>query len=241
MKKTLALLSFASVLALAACQPKPSSSSQDQAAPAAAPQAASPAPAAPAAAPASAALTSPEKLVEKAPDTYKARFKTTKGDFVVEVHRDWAPNGADRFYNLVKNGFYNDTAFFRVVPGFMVQFGITGSPDLNTRWRMATIPDDPNKQSNKPGIVTFATAGPNTRTTQVFINFNDNAFLDGQGFSPFGKIVEGMDVVNSLYSGYGEGAPSGRGPDQGRLQGEGNSYLKSAFPQMDYTLKTTVE
>ena len=245
MKKLLPLIAAACLLAAACNGAKSSSSSEAQpaapASPAAAPQPASPAaPAAPAAA-GSAALGSPEKLTEKAPEVYKARFTTTKGDFVVEVHRDWAPNGADRFYNLVKNGFYNDTAFFRVVPGFMVQFGITGSPELNRTWRMAVIPDDPNKQSNKPGLVTFATAGPGTRTTQVFINFNDNAFLDNQGFSPFGKIVAGMDVVNALYSGYGEGAPQGQGPDQSRIQGEGNGYLKRDFPKMDYTLKTAIE
>lgn len=195
----------------------------------------------PAAAPVNQALLAPEKLNEKAPDVYRARFHTTKGDFVIEVHRDWAPNGADRFYNLVKNGWFDDTAFFRVVSGFMVQFGISGNPDLNSRWRQATIPDDPVKQSNKTGMVTFATAGPNTRTTQVFVNFNDNTFLDSQGFSPFGQVVEGMDVVNSLYSGYGEGAPAGNGPDQNRIQSEGNAYLHDSFRNLDYTKTATIE
>ena len=132
---------------------------------------------------------------------------------MVEVHRDWAPNGADRFYNLVKNGFYNDARFFRVIDGFMVQFGINGDPKISAVWRDANIKDDPVKQSNTRGMITFATAGPNTRTTQVFINFGDNAGLDGQGFSPFGKVVSGMDVVDSLYAGYGEGAPNGHGPE----------------------------
>jgi peptidyl-prolyl cis-trans isomerase A (cyclophilin A) len=240
-KNLFPLLTLAALLGVAACSGKAPQGQSENSAPALSmpQQEAAQAPAS--AAPANAALMAPEKLIEKAPDVYRARFKTTKGDFVIEVHRDWAPNGADRFYNLVKNGYYDDTPFFRVVTGFMVQFGINGSPDLNARWRQATIPDDPVKQSNKPGMVTFATAGPNTRTTQVFINFNDNAFLDGQGFSPFGKIVEGMEVVNNLYSGYGEGAPSGNGPDQGRLQTEGNAYVRSSFPRMDFTKQAVIE
>ena len=148
----------------------------------------------------------------------------------IEVHRDWAPNGADRFYNLVKNGFYNDVRFFRVLEGFMAQFGINGDPNLSAVWRNANIKDDPVKQSNTRGMITFATAGPNTRTTQVFINFGDNAGLDGQGFSPFGKVVSGMDVVDSLYGGYGEGAPNGAGPDQGRVQSKATPIWRSRFP-----------
>jgi peptidyl-prolyl cis-trans isomerase A (cyclophilin A) len=186
-------------------------------------------------------LGDPASLNEKAPDVYKAKFDTSKGTFVIEVHRDWAPNGADRFYNLVKNGFYNDARFFRVIDGFMVQFGISGNPDLSAVWREARIRDDPVKESNQPGMVSFATAGPNTRTTQVFINFGDNAGLDGQGFSPFGQVVSGMDVVNGLYKGYGEGAPRGQGPDQGRLQVEGNAYLLTDFPKLDYIKKATIE
>jgi peptidyl-prolyl cis-trans isomerase A (cyclophilin A) len=186
-------------------------------------------------------LGDPASLNEKAPDVYKAKFDTSKGTFVIEVHRDWAPNGADRFYNLVKNGFYNDARFFRVIDGFMVQFGISGNPDLSAVWREARIRDDPVKESNQPGKVSFATAGPNTRTTQVFINFGDNAGLDGQGFSPFGQVVSGMDVVNGLYKGYGEGAPRGQGPDQGRLQVEGNAYLLTDFPKLDYIKKATIE
>lgn len=186
-------------------------------------------------------LADPASLNEKAPDVYKAKFDTSKGSFVIEVHRDWAPNGADRFYNLVKNGFYNDARFFRVIDGFMVQFGINGNPELSRVWREATIKDDPVKESNQTGYVTFATAGPNTRTTQVFINFADNAGLDGQGFSPFGQVVSGMEVVDSLYSAYGEGAPGGAGPEQGRVQREGNAYLETEFPKLDYVTKATIE
>jgi peptidyl-prolyl cis-trans isomerase A (cyclophilin A) len=173
-----------------------------------------------------AGIANPAALSEQAPPVYKVRFDTSKGPFVVEVHRDWAPNGADRFYNLVKNGFYDDTRFFRVISGFMVQFGINGDPKISAPWRSATISDDPVKQSNKRGYITFATSGRNSRTSQVFINFADNAALDSQGFSPFGRITSGMNVVDALFSGYGEGAPSGRGPSQARIQQEGNAYLK---------------
>jgi len=193
-------------------------------------------------APATAAnLGDPSTMSEKAPAVYKAKFDTSKGTFVIEVHRDWAPHGADRFYNLVKNGYYNNVRFFRVISGFMVQFGISGNPDLSTVWREARIPDDAVKQSNQRGFVSFATAGPGTRTTQVFINFGNNAGLDGQGFSPFGQVVSGMDVVDALYNGYGEGAPRGRGPEQGRIQAEGNAYLTTDFPKLDYIKKATIE
>jgi peptidyl-prolyl cis-trans isomerase A (cyclophilin A) len=187
-------------------------------------------------------LMNPSALNEKAPETFKAKFVTSKGDFVVEVTRAWAPNGADRFYNLVKNGYYDQARFFRVISGFMVQFGINGDPALNQVWREARIPDDPVAQSNKRGYVTFATAGPGTRTTQVFINYNDrNAMLDGQGFAPFGLVTEGMEVVDKLYADYGEGAPQGRGPDQGRSQTEGNSYLTKSFPSLDYIKSATIQ
>lgn len=184
---------------------------------------------------ASASLQNPAALTEKAPDVYKAKFETTKGSFVITVTREWAPVGADRFYNLVKNGYYNDCRFFRVISGFMVQFGINGDPKLNTVWRAARITDDPVKKSNTTGYVTFATSGANSRTTQVFINYADrNSVLDKQGFAPFGKVSEGMSVVESLYADYGEGAPSGKGPEQGRTQTEGNSYLEKSFPKLDY-------
>jgi cyclophilin family peptidyl-prolyl cis-trans isomerase len=185
-------------------------------------------------------LGNPAALKEQAPPVYKVEFDTSKGPFVIEVHRDWAPNGADRFYNLVKNGFYDNVRFFRVVEGFMAQFGINGDPKVSSIWREARIKDDPVRISNKRTFVTFATAGPNTRTTQVFISFSDNSNLDSQGFAPFGQVVSGMKVVDSLYNGYGEGAPGGRGPDQGRVQKEGNAYLASAFPNLDYVKKATI-
>jgi peptidyl-prolyl cis-trans isomerase A (cyclophilin A) len=187
------------------------------------------------------ALMNPAALTEQAPPVYKAKFDTSKGTFEIQVHRDWAPAGADRFYNLVKSGFFDNTRFFRVVSGFMVQFGLNGDPNVSAQWRQARIRDDQVKQSNTRGMVTFATAGPNTRTTQVFINFGDNNRLDGMGFAPFGQIVSGMSVVDALYSGYGEGAPGGNGPDQGRVQQEGNAYLLKEFAKLDYIKKATIE
>jgi len=188
---------------------------------------------APAATPLPARLD-PAHATAQAPDTFRVRFETTKGPFVIEVTRAWAPRGADRFYNLVKVGYYDDVAFFRVIDGFMVQFGIHGDPAANLAWREAPIPDDPVTQSNKRGMVTYAMAGPDSRTTQLFINFKDNTNLDSQGFAPFGAVVEGLSVVDSLYSGYGEGAPRGKGPEQGRAQAEGNAYLRASFPKMDF-------
>jgi peptidyl-prolyl cis-trans isomerase A (cyclophilin A) len=187
----------------------------------------------PAAAP-SAALLAPDKATQTAPATFKAKFVTTKGDFVIEVHRDWAPNGADRFFNLLQLGYYDDVAFFRAIDKFMVQFGINGAPEVNAKWRTATIPDDPVVQSNKRGFVTFAKGGPNSRTTQIFINYVDNGRLDPMGFPPFGEVVEGMTVVESLFKEYGEGSPAGQGPSQPRVQAEGNAYLKRDFPKLDY-------
>jgi peptidyl-prolyl cis-trans isomerase A (cyclophilin A) len=186
-------------------------------------------------------LANPASLRETAPAVYKARFETTKGVFVVEVHRDWAPNGADRFYNLVKNGFFTDARFFRVISGFMVQFGINGDPKIAAQWRTAAIKDDPVKQSNSRGMITFATGGPNTRTTQVFINYANNARLDSSGFSPFGKVISGMEVVDKFYANYGEGQPSGQGPDQGKIQAEGNAYLSRYYPSLDSIRKATIE
>jgi peptidyl-prolyl cis-trans isomerase A (cyclophilin A) len=188
-----------------------------------------------------AALDKPETLTEKASDTYRAKFATSRGDFVIEVQRDWAPLGADRFFNLVKNGFYNETRFFRVVRGFMAQIGISGKPELNTVWRDSRIQDDPVKKSNVRGFVSFATAGPATRTTQFFINYTDaNSRLDTMGFAPFGQVVSGMEVVDSLFGDYGEGPPQGRGPNQGRIQAEGNAYLLRDFPQLDYVKEATI-
>jgi peptidyl-prolyl cis-trans isomerase A (cyclophilin A) len=185
-------------------------------------------------------LANPAALTEQAPATYKVRFDTSKGAFVIQINRAWAPHGADRFYNLVKNGFYDNVRFFRVISGFMVQFGVNGNPALSAKWREAQIPDDPVKASNTRGMITFATAGPNTRTTQVFINFANNSMLDAQGFAPFGQVVSGMNVVDAINAEYGEGAPRGRGPDQGRLQREGNAYLAQGFPRMDFVKKATL-
>ncbi|MCC7262821.1 MAG: peptidylprolyl isomerase [Candidatus Latescibacteria bacterium] len=165
---------------------------------------------------------------EKAPASFNAEFKTSAGAFVIEVTRDLAPHGADRFYNLVNNGYFDGQRFFRVVPGFVVQFGIHGDPQISAAWRDANIPDDPVAGTNARGTITFATAGPNTRTTQLFINYRDNGRLDGMGFSPFGKIIEGMDVVDKINSEYGEQ------PSQGKIQAEGNAYLESKFPKLDY-------
>jgi len=180
------------------------------------------------------ALMNPAELKEQAPVTFKANFDTSAGAFAVEVHRDWAPVGADRFYNLVKRGFYDGARFFRVLPGFMAQFGVHGDPSISTVWRAARIADDPVTQGNKQGTITFATAGPGTRTTQLFINLVDNDGLDRQGFAPFGRVTSGMNIVGKLYGGYGEGAPNGKGPDQGRVQLEGNTYLEKEFPRLDY-------
>ena len=172
-------------------------------------------------------LLNPASLTAKAPAVFKAKFTTTAGDFVVEVHRDWAPLGADRFYNLVRYGYFTNAAFFRVVPGFVVQFGLSADPAVNKVWHDATIQDDPVIQSNKRGSLVFATAGPNTRTTQLFINYADNARLDGMGFAPFGTVVEGMDVVDKIYPGYRES------PRQDLITNQGDAYLKANFPNMD--------
>jgi len=172
-------------------------------------------------------LMNPGSLRAKAPDIYKVQFTTTKGNVVIEIHRDWAPLGADRFYNLVRNGFFTDAAFFRVVPNFIVQFGLGANPAVNKVWQNANFRDDPVKESNKRATLTFATAGPNTRTTQLFINLKDNAPLDAQGFAPFGTVVDGMDVVDKIYPGYGER------PDQGKLTAEGKPYIDKNFPMLD--------
>jgi peptidyl-prolyl cis-trans isomerase A (cyclophilin A) len=239
MKTRLALLAALAVFALPlpACRraepPAPTPTPSAVATPAAPTPTATPTPAA-APAGAGAALRDPSRATEKAPDRFLVRFETTKGPFVVEVTRAWAPRGADRFYNLVKAGYYDEVAFFRVISDFMVQFGIHGDPRVSAVWREARIPDDPVTQSNTRGMVTYATAGPDTRTTQMFINFKDNSFLDSQGFAPFGRVVEGMSVVDSLYAGYGEGGPRGGGPDQGRAQAEGNAYIRGSFPKLDF-------
>ncbi len=189
-----------------------------------------------------AALKNPSSLKERAPAVYRVKFDTSAGVFEVEVHTDWAPNGADRFYNLVKNGFYDNCRFYRVVSNFMVQFGMHGDPSVNRVWAAARIPADRVTQGNNRGMMTFAmAAAPDTRTTQVFINFKDNSGLNRQGFAPFGKIVSGMDVVDKIYGGYGDGPPKGRGPAQDRITAEGNAYLTKNFPRLDYIKKATIE
>jgi peptidyl-prolyl cis-trans isomerase A (cyclophilin A) len=182
-------------------------------------------------------LTNPAAFNEKAPDVYKASFDTSVGTFVIEVHRDWDPSGADRFYNLVKGGFYDDVRFYRVISNFMVQWGLNGDPAVTAAWVNAHIKDEPVKEGNKEGYVAFAKpqAPANMRTTQVFINFKDNRqSLDNQGFSAFGRVVSGMNVVNKIYSGYGGNL------NQGLIQTQGNAYLTKQFPKLDYIKKATI-
>ncbi len=182
-------------------------------------------------------LQSPAKWKEKAPGTYKVKFDTTRGEFTITVTRAWAPLGADRFYNLVKHHYYDNAAFFRVVPEFVVQFGISANPAVSAAWKHADIQDDPVTQTNKRGAIVFATAGPNTRTTQVFINLKDNGRLDGMGFAPFGVVDgKGMNVVEMMYEGYGDSA----GPEQDQLEKQGDPYLKKGWPKLDYIKSATL-
>lgn len=174
------------------------------------------------------------EMTKQAPAEYTARFNTSRGDFVLRVTRAWAPLGADRFYNLVRNGFYDGCRFFRVVPGFVVQFGLNGDPAISAVWERAGIPDDPFKESNQRGTICFATSGPNSRTTQVFLSFGDNARLDKMGFAPFGRVVGGMDVVDAINAEYREQ------PNQGMIQQRGNLYLMEQFPRLDFITSATV-
>lgn len=183
-------------------------------------------------------LLRPAMLTTKAPETYEVRFITTKGDFTIKVTREWSPLGADRFYNLVRHHYYDNASFFRVLKGFVVQWGISAYPPVTAAWEHAPIKDDPVKQSNLRGYVTYATSGPNTRTAQLFINLGDNQRLDGMGFAPFGQVTDGMSVVDSLYSGYGECAPDGHGPAQDQIEKSGKPYLDKDFPNLD-SVKTT--
>jgi peptidyl-prolyl cis-trans isomerase A (cyclophilin A) len=182
------------------------------------------------------ALMKPDSLNAKAPDTFRADFETSKGRFVIEVTRAWAPRGADRFYNLVKSGYYDNVRFFRVVPGFVVQFGIHGDPAVSTAWKAKKIQDDPVQASNTTGHVTFAMGGPNTRTTQIFINLQDNSALDAQGFAPIGRIVAGMEVVGSLHSEYGESLTE----LQPQIFREGNLFLAQRAPKLDFIKKASI-
>jgi len=174
-------------------------------------------------------------------NVYRVRFETSKGDVVIQVTRDLAPLGADRFYSLVKSGLYDGARFFRVLPGFVVQYGIPADPVVTRKWHDTNLKDDPVKQSNTRGTVSFATDGPDTRTTQVFINLGNNARLDQKGFAPFGAVVSGMNVVDQFYSEYGEGEPRGKGPAQPRIEAEGNAYLERDFPKLDYIKRATVQ
>ncbi len=172
--------------------------------------------------------------IEPAPDVYRVILETSKGDVTIAVTKAWAPEGAERFYRLVRQRFYDDARFFRVVRNFVVQFGINGDPAVEASWRSMTIADDAVKQSNTRGTITFATSGPNTRTTQVFIDLGDNRRLDRSGFAPFGQVVEGMDVVDRFYSAYGDDPPRGLGPEQDLIERQGNAYLDARFPRLDY-------
>jgi cyclophilin family peptidyl-prolyl cis-trans isomerase len=179
-------------------------------------------------------LVAQEATEKKVPEQYKVKFETSCGDFVVEVHREWAPKGADRFHELVTAGFYDECRFFRVVPGFMVQWGMNGDPSVYAKWKDKEFADDAVKKSNTRGMMSFASRGPDTRTTQLFINFKDNSRLDGLGFAPFAEVVEGMEVVDKINSQYGEN------PQQPSIEAKGNAYLNAKFPKLDYIKKATI-
>ena len=178
------------------------------------------------------AACSREKVV--VPELYRVKFETSQGDFTVEVRRAWAPHGADRFHELVRMRYYDEARFFRVLPGFIAQFGVHRKFDVHDTWRKLAIPDDPRKEKNVRGTLAFAKSGANTRATEVFINLKDNPGLDEEYFVPFARIVEGMEVPAKLYSGYGEFRPEGKYLDAGRVEEETNEYLVPRFPKMDY-------
>jgi peptidyl-prolyl cis-trans isomerase A (cyclophilin A) len=182
----------------------------------------------------------PVPKVEKTPDLFQALFDTSKGQVTIEIHRDWAPAGVDHFYSLVKTGFYDGVRFFRVTHSY-VQFGINGVPSTNGLWSTAYLPDDPVTQSNRKGTLTYAHLGANNRTTQLFFNMKDNKDLDKQGFAPIGKVVTGMDIVESLYSAYGDMAPRGMGPDPSKIEQQGNAYLDAKFPRLDFIKKASIQ
>jgi peptidyl-prolyl cis-trans isomerase A (cyclophilin A) len=176
----------------------------------------------------------------KAPAEFKIKLETTRGDIVIKVTRDWAPRGADRLHALVKAGYYDECRFYRVLPKYIAQFGINGTPATSAKWKEQPIDDDPAKEKNTRGRVTFGKSGPNTRTTNLFINLKDNSGLDGQGFAPVGEVLEGLDVADQLYSGYGDGAPKGRGPNQSKIYEEGNAWLQKEYKDLDFIRKATV-
>jgi peptidyl-prolyl cis-trans isomerase A (cyclophilin A) len=215
MSRTAAFI-IAAAVALAGCSPSPETRKEKKAAPAATRQ-------------------------EPVPDVYHVQLDTSKGMIELEIYRDWAPRGADHFYELVHSGFFDEARFFRVVRDFVVQFGINGDPQTNQMWASAMLPDDPVKEHNVKGAITFATRGPNTRSTQLFINLADNRkSLDRHGFAPIGKVTAGMDVVESLYSFYGDMPPAGQGPDPNLIQQQGSAYLENHFPRLDYIKKATI-
>jgi peptidyl-prolyl cis-trans isomerase A (cyclophilin A) len=187
-------------------------------------------------------LLTPAKFTQQSPAVFHARFETTKGTFVIEVHRDWAPLGADRFYNLVCSGYYDGQRFFRTLPKFVVQWGLCGNPAVSKAWQdeKLRLQDEAVKQSNTRGFVTFAKSGPNTRTTQIYVNMADNSRLDATGFSPFGRVTEGMEVFEKLYAEYGDVAPRGKGPEQQKIRELGDAYLAKDFPLLDRILKARV-
>jgi len=183
-------------------------------------------------------LKDPAQLNERAPDQFRARFDTSQGVFVIAVEREWAPLAADRFYNLVKNGFYNDSRFFRVLSGFMAQFGLHADPSVQAAWRTANLKDEPAKKSNTRGFVSFTReSSPNSSYTMIFLNYKDNSYLDADGFAPFGEVVSGMDVADRLYSGYGRQNV----PDQRRILRDGNAYLQAEYPMLDFVKTATIE
>ncbi|HEV8411261.1 MAG TPA: peptidylprolyl isomerase [Gemmatimonadaceae bacterium] len=231
------LVLFAAACGEKAAPPKPAET------PAAAP--AAPAPEAPEAVPSppTPAILHPDaaKLAAAGPDSFTVHVVTSRGKFDMKIHRDWAPKGSDRLYYLVSNYYFDGIRFFRVLNGFMAQFGVSGDPAVSKVWRDLNISDDPVKQSNTRGRITFAMGGPNTRTTQMFINYGNNSQLDATGFPPVGEVTNGMSVVDSLYNQYGEGAEmGGRGPSQGRTGAEGNAYLNKEFPKLDYIVTARV-
>jgi len=185
-------------------------------------------------------LLDPRRFTETAPATFRVRFDTSEGEVVVEVHREWAPLGADRFYNLVRAGYYEDVRVYRVVPGFVAEFGVNGSGTVTRIWHRFALLDDEVRESNTVGRLSFAASGPNSRTVQVFINLRDNASLDERGFAPFGEVVEGLAVVQRFYSDYGDGPPRGDGPYQAQAVIQGNEYLDAEFPELSVIRSATV-